>query len=756
MAHRLQYRRDTKANWLKYNPVLMEGEVGYETDTHHQKVGDGVSKYSELEYEVGVGNITQEMGDSETLVMSQKAVNSIFIKKENIVNDVNVGGTDKVLSAELGKKLSKNLSKNTDIIYNISEKIENKNLLNPNDDDVMFGYRQASGNPIITSDYNLTGYIIVEEGKSYHFSAIGSSNFIASFVSFFSVDNDTPISYVENQHTITIPSNVCRIRLTCSSNTELSNIMVELGDSYTGFESYANDYKIKEKSLPIITEEKIKDKNITKDKLSDDITEKLENISEINSIIDTINLVNIYDKDVSIGYLTDEGKIVSNDVYKTTGFIHVEQGFTYYLHAKENNFSARYVLFFNSTKTVITGSRVENIREITIPDNAVYIRATIQVSNGAWNVAQITKGELYNYRPYRVILGDSIFFPNNSISYKKISGLESVVSSLGTNYIRGVAQNLEENSIYELTEAPLYIKNCNNISFGCKITQFGSFYIGKGYNSRNGVYLKITNTLVQYIWYYSTETILAEIEHGIDMSNVQFIRVSILSDYDRNIKVIISTNNGDFVDTQKIEYDSAGKTFIKSESLLASDVLLNYNNSQLKESVWVFGDSYTSLINDRWTGRLYINGIKKYLLCGIPGGYSQQMYNDVIRCLSMGTPKYLVWCLGMNDRVSNTYSIYLNQLIELCNQKGILLVLMKIPQVPMEDGYMSIEEAVNQYVIASGLPYIDAYSAVGSNSEGYWYDGMLSNDSVHPTSKGAQALASQVLIDFPQLMECVL
>ena len=78
MAHRLQYRRDTKANWLKYNPVLMEGEVGYETDTHHQKVGDGVSTYSELEYEVGVGNITQETGDSESLVMSQKAVSEKF------------------------------------------------------------------------------------------------------------------------------------------------------------------------------------------------------------------------------------------------------------------------------------------------------------------------------------------------------------------------------------------------------------------------------------------------------------------------------------------------------------------------------------------------------------------------------------------------------------------------------------------------------------------------------------------------------
>lgn len=72
MADRIQYRRDTKTNWLKYNPILLEGEVGYETDTHRQKIGDGVKTYSELEYISGVSNITQEMGNSETLAPSQK------------------------------------------------------------------------------------------------------------------------------------------------------------------------------------------------------------------------------------------------------------------------------------------------------------------------------------------------------------------------------------------------------------------------------------------------------------------------------------------------------------------------------------------------------------------------------------------------------------------------------------------------------------------------------------------------------------
>jgi hypothetical protein len=81
MAHRLQYRRDKKANWLKYNPVLMEGEVGYETDTRRKKIGDGVSTYSELEYE-HLLNVTQETGDNETLVMSQKSVTKKFREQD--------------------------------------------------------------------------------------------------------------------------------------------------------------------------------------------------------------------------------------------------------------------------------------------------------------------------------------------------------------------------------------------------------------------------------------------------------------------------------------------------------------------------------------------------------------------------------------------------------------------------------------------------------------------------------------------------
>ena len=47
---RVQQRRDTAANWTTYNPVLLAGEIGIETDTHRMKVGNGTSNWSALPY----------------------------------------------------------------------------------------------------------------------------------------------------------------------------------------------------------------------------------------------------------------------------------------------------------------------------------------------------------------------------------------------------------------------------------------------------------------------------------------------------------------------------------------------------------------------------------------------------------------------------------------------------------------------------------------------------------------------------------
>ena len=78
MSDRVQYRRDTKARWAEVNPILMEGEIGLEIDTNNIKMGDGVHAWNELEYGVGIENITSELGDSENLAASQKLVTYKF------------------------------------------------------------------------------------------------------------------------------------------------------------------------------------------------------------------------------------------------------------------------------------------------------------------------------------------------------------------------------------------------------------------------------------------------------------------------------------------------------------------------------------------------------------------------------------------------------------------------------------------------------------------------------------------------------
>jgi len=48
--YRILIRRDTAANWASENPVLNQGEPGYEVDTARLKVGDGVTEWASLPY----------------------------------------------------------------------------------------------------------------------------------------------------------------------------------------------------------------------------------------------------------------------------------------------------------------------------------------------------------------------------------------------------------------------------------------------------------------------------------------------------------------------------------------------------------------------------------------------------------------------------------------------------------------------------------------------------------------------------------
>ena len=54
MAVKIQFRRDTATAWSTSNPILSQGEAGYEYDTGRFKVGNGLTPWNTLPYSSGV------------------------------------------------------------------------------------------------------------------------------------------------------------------------------------------------------------------------------------------------------------------------------------------------------------------------------------------------------------------------------------------------------------------------------------------------------------------------------------------------------------------------------------------------------------------------------------------------------------------------------------------------------------------------------------------------------------------------------
>lgn len=59
MATQFKLRRDTASTWASVNPVLAQGEPGFESDTGKLKIGNGLSAWNALNYMIDYGSLTQ-------------------------------------------------------------------------------------------------------------------------------------------------------------------------------------------------------------------------------------------------------------------------------------------------------------------------------------------------------------------------------------------------------------------------------------------------------------------------------------------------------------------------------------------------------------------------------------------------------------------------------------------------------------------------------------------------------------------------
>jgi hypothetical protein len=88
MTQKIQLRRDTAANWTSANPILAQGEVGYEIDTSKDKVGDGVTAWNLRPYTgVATAGWTQSGAGAVSRTVDSKLKDLVSVKDFGAVGD---------------------------------------------------------------------------------------------------------------------------------------------------------------------------------------------------------------------------------------------------------------------------------------------------------------------------------------------------------------------------------------------------------------------------------------------------------------------------------------------------------------------------------------------------------------------------------------------------------------------------------------------------------------------------------------------
>lgn len=264
----------------------------------------------------------------------------------------------------------------------------------------------------------------------------------------------------------------------------------------------------------------------------------------------------------------------------------------------------------------------------------------------------------------------------------------------------------------------------------------------------------IDSTHVTYKTTSTNENYTYQYAHGLTFANnIQFI-----FEYldEGNAKITLISNGVSFTQTLPFIKQTISQVVVLSVGSTMTGCKLSWIPIDIDKDIWMFGDSYFAYDSARWTYYLQQYGYaKNALLDGWPGEGSVNARNSLKTLIRFGTPKYIVWCMGMNDgsdtdasTPDSDWTVRRDEMLAICNENGITPIFATIPNVPS-----ILHTGKNAWIKASGYRYIDFAAAVGAESAGStWFSGMLSSDNVHPSESGAKALFARVLVDFPEIM----
>lgn len=455
--------------------------------------------------------------------------------------------------------------------------------------------------------------------------------------------------------------------------------------------------------------------------------------SEINVIREKAFYKDLYEPttDTPNKYVSkDNGLLYELEGLRTTNYISVKEGQSLSVFNKlmEKQFIRMYALY-DTNKNYVSGS--ENTHDIVIPANVAFIRLSARDEFLSDAIITDSKCDVY-FKGGVVLSYDSL--PSSDIR---------VASSMtGGHIYQNKLASLSDGYWFE--NFPYFLKKNACVEFFGKCGSFDSLTFGRGLStSYCGVWVSITNNTVTLNEYTTATNILKTVSHGLNIQ--KFIHVLLDLDDEGVLTVTVSTLGGKFVFTHDVEGTMCGNLYAYTSTTM-TDVQVNATCKDLSKPLWILGDSYLGMGESRVIGQLREYGFNDYLVSAQAGLGSQLAFAELKKLLLYGTPKTLVWCLGMNDSDS-AYQTTLSQLVDLCKAYKIELIVVKVPTVPNIS-----HESKNTFSSQFDVRFVDWYGAVGTNSTGQWYTGCLSGDNVHPTKEGAQILAMQLLVDVPEIL----
>ena len=340
------------------------------------------------------------------------------------------------------------------------------------------------------------------------------------------------------------------------------------------------------------------------------------------------------------------------------------------------------------------------------------------------------------YEPY----GEMFLLPDKVEDALRENPVEAKVNSLSTSgdYLTAGKQALKKNVV---------------TTFSANFTAFTSLLIGftktNDYATGYTDYLEITSTA--FILHRLNQTDITW-EHGLTIKD--YIGVEITFNFAMNFTAKITTNGGVYT---KSNYFYLGASYYPFAIITGTNVTnrkLSLSCKDFRRNIMMFGDSYFSNSSSRWTYYLSEAELANLCINGYAGESSASAITDFDTLIKLGSPKFILWCLGMNDgsdpddaTPSSAWLTVVEHVLSVCASKNITPVLATIPSVPTINN-----RGKSAYVRASGYPYIDFAAAVNSDNQGNWYTGLLSNDGVHPSEDGAKVLFARAITDFPDLL----